>query len=623
MTEQPDRCQTDAWGIDRFYQDAFGDWHATPEEARAAVRAAMEIQTDREGGPRADAPVLFLRPGHPVCTTEPGELHLEDGEVIAVEGPIPANLPFGYHTLRPLSGTSPVRVIVCPGRCWLPDDLKTWGWSVQLYALRSRESWGIGDLHDLCDLAEWSATELGAGMLMVNPLHAATPVVPVQASPYYPSSRRYRNPLYLRIEDVPGCSEAGCDIESIATMARRLNSQRLIDRDAVLRLKMDALACIWKIARPSPAFDAYLAREGRELERFGIFCALAELHGATWRKWPSEYSHPDGLAVRKFVSDNIDRVRFHAWVQWLIDEQLAKSSYALALMQDLPIGVDPGGADAWVWQDVLAKGISVGAPPDLFNTGGQDWGLPPFIPWKLRAAAYEPFIQTIRATLRHSGGLRVDHVMGMFRLYWVPDGLGPKKGAYVRYNSDELLSILALESHRAGAFVVGEDLGTVEPGVSEKLQREGILSYRVFWFESEAPSTYPEMALSAISTHDLPTVAGMWTGSDLDAQHRLGMKPNVDGTEQCRRQVVEIAGVSEDAPIEEVVVKLHECLGTAPSRVVTAQLDDALCVEERPNMPATTSEQWPNWSIALPRSLDEIRNDPVVRRVAASLLRDR
>jgi 4-alpha-glucanotransferase len=311
------------------------------------------------------------------------------------------------------------------------------------------------------------------------------------------------------------------------------------------------------------------------------------------------------------------------WVQWLIEGQLAESSYSLAIMQDLPIGVDPGGADAWAWQDIFAKGVSVGAPPDLFNTAGQDWGLPPFVPWKLRAAEYMPFIQTIRSTLRCAGGLRIDHVLGLFRLFWVPSGLGAARGAYVRYNADEMLSIVALESHRARALVVGEDLGTVEQGISEKLQRNGILSYRVFWFETEPPSSYPELALSAITTHDLPTVAGMWTGSDLEAQTRLGLNPNVEATKQSRRQMTELALIPPDATIEQAAVKIHESLATAPSRVVTAQLDDALLVEERPNMPATTSDQRPNWSIALPRTLEDIRSDPIVRRVASGLWRQR
>jgi 4-alpha-glucanotransferase len=350
---------------------------------------------------------------------------------------------------------------------------------------------------------------------------------------------------------------------------------------------------------------------------------LAEIHGGGWQNWPAELHHPNSPAVKRFARTHADRVRFHSWVQWLIDEQLAKSSYTLALMQDLPIGVDAGGADGWAWQDVFAKGVAVGAPPDKFNTAGQDWGLPPFVPYKLRAAGYEPFIETIRATLRHAGGLRIDHVLGLFRLFWVPRGLGPTKGAYVRYNADEMLAIVALESYRAQAFVVGEDLGTVEEGVCDKLARNGVLSYRVFWFENEPPSTYPEMALAAISTHDLPTIAGMWSGSDLEAQQRIGLKPNKEETEESRKRIGTMTGVKEGAAVGDVVRGVHKLLSAAPSRLITASLDDALGVEERPNMPATMNDQWPNWSIALPKPLEEIEQDPLVREVAGILLRER
>jgi 4-alpha-glucanotransferase len=620
MNELQDPRQTDAWGIDRYYQDAFGKWHPTPEETRRAIQAAMEAP-DEHTSPAAEAPVLFLRPGRPACVIEAGDLHLESGERISVDGAIPANLPLGYHTLQTDSGK--VLVVVSPDRCYLPEDLRTWGWALQLYALRSRQSWGMGDLHDLGELARWSSNELGAGVLMINPLHAPTPAMPIQPSPYYPGSRRYRNPLYLRIEDIPGASEAPCDIDRLAAMGRALNARRLIDRDAVFRLKMEALECIWKSARHDDAFDTYCRREGSDLERFATFCVLAERFGGGWQSWPAKFHDPDGPAVRRFLHDRIERVRFHMWLQWLIEMQLASNSFSTAVMQDLPIGVDPGGADAWAWQDVFAKGVSVGAPPDLFNKAGQDWGLPPFIPWKLRAAAYEPFIQTIRSTLRHAGGLRIDHVLGLFRLFWVPRGLGPAQGAYVRYNADELLAIIALESHRASAFIVGEDLGTVEPGVSEKLQRNGLLSYRVFWFETEAPSNYPELALSAITTHDLPTLAGMWTGSDVEAQKRIGLTPNEEGAMQSQRQMMKLARVRKDTPLPQVIIRTHEVLAMAPSRLVTAQLDDALAVEERPNMPATMADQWPNWCIALPKTLEDIQTDPLVRSVAAALQRQR
>lgn len=608
----PDPQQTDAWGIDRYYQDAYGNWKQTPEETRRAVMAAMEADPHAPG-PAAEAPVLFLRPGRPACLIGEGTLVLETGEEMDVKGTLPSNLPFGYHTLRQTESEVPLRVIVSPERCYLPEDLHVWGWSLQLYALHSGRSQGIGDLADLRRFAKWSAEELGAGVLMINPLHAAAPVVPQQTSPYYPCSRRYRNPLYIAVDEIESAGEVSIP-----------RTRRLIDRDAVFMAKMAALEQAWRAgAYRGDAFDEYLRREGRDLERFATYCALAEKFGGGWQAWPEKYHDPASEAVRRFLAENIDRVRFHCWLQWLLDVQLAKASLALALMQDLPIGVDPGGADVWMYQDVFAKGVSVGAPPDKFNTQGQEWGLPPFVPWKLRAAGYEPFIQTIRATLRHAGGLRVDHVLGLFRLFWVPQGLGPANGAYVRYNADEMLAILALESHRAQAFVAGEDLGTVEPGVSEKLQRNGILSYRVFWFEKELPATYPEMALASISTHDLPTIAGMWSGSDLELQRKLGLKPNEEETRESRTQITKMTGLKDGASVQDVVAKVHELLAQAPSRIITAQIDDALAVEERPNMPATMGDKHPNWSIALPKPLEEIEQDPLVRRVASVLLRSR
>jgi 4-alpha-glucanotransferase len=287
-------------------------------------------------------------------------------------------------------------------------------------------------------------------------------------------------------------------------------------------------------------------------------------------------------------------------------------------MQDLPVGVDPNGADAWVWQDLLATDVTVGAPPDEFNTLGQNWGLPAFVPHKLRAAVYRPFRQTIQAALRHAAGLRIDHVMGLFRLFWIPREAEPRTGAYVRYPADELLAILALESQRAQAFVVGEDLGTVEAAAREQLDAYGLLSYRLLWFETAPPGRYPERALAAVTTHDLPTVGGLWTGADLRAQRELGLKPNEDATEQIRERLRRLTGLAEGAPTEQVVERTYRLLGEAPSRIVTATLDDACAVTERPNMPGTLSA-WPNWSLALPLSLEELEARPLARAIAEVL----
>jgi 4-alpha-glucanotransferase len=266
--------------------------------------------------------------------------------------------------------------------------------------------------------------------------------------------------------------------------------------------------------------------------------------------------------------------------------------------------------------------VRVGAPPDEFNTQGQDWGLPPFVPWKLRGWGYGPFIETMRAVLRHAGGLRVDHVMGLFRLFWIPEHGTPHDGTYVRYPASDLLDILALESVRSAAYVVGEDLGTVEPEVRTELASRGVLSYRLLWFEPEPPSRFPHEALAAVTTHDLPTVAGLWTGSDLKAQRDIGTEPNEESTRHIKEKLGRFTGLGDDAAPGEVVVGAYRSLAEAPSMIVTAALDDALGVEERPNMPGTTDE-WPNWSIALPKPLDEVLADPQVEAVASALAEGR
>jgi 4-alpha-glucanotransferase len=312
-------------------------------------------------------------------------------------------------------------------------------------------------------------------------------------------------------------------------------------------------------------------------------------------------------------------VRFHQWLQWLIDRQLAEAGQSIALIQDLPVGFDGAGADAWMWQDQLAPEVRVGSPPDEYSIEGQNWGLPPFIPHRLRAAGYEPFIQTIRASLRHSHGLRIDHVMGLFRLFWIPAGFHPGAGTFVRYPVEDLLAIVALESQRAAAVIVGEDLGTVEAGVRERLAESSILSYRLLWFEPNPPEQYPAAALTAITTHDLPTVAGLWTGADLEEQKQLGLLTNDEGTRGIRERLCQFTGLEGNEPVAEVVVRAHAALARTPSLWMTATLEDAAGVVERPNIPGTTEDQRPNWSIALPVTLEELEHSSLPRRIAGAL----
>lgn len=604
------------WGIEPGYRDALGAWHDAAPETRAKILAAMGVADD-EAEPTG-SPVRVVRSGAREPLGAPAEIALEDGGRVHAATELPADLPLGYHELR-RAGEPPLRLIVAPPRCHSPAGLRTSGWALQLYALRSERSWGIGDLADLRRFAAWTAS-LGLGLVLVNPLQASSPLVPQQPSPYFPSSRRFRNPLYLAVEDVPGAGTAIPELERLAREGRALNRDRRIDRDAVFRTKMAALEILWRRFERDDRFERWRERQGSALAEFATFAALAERHGKGWRSWPAEHRRPSSPAVARFAAANAARIGFHEWLQWLLDEQLALAAAPLALMQDLPVGVDPEGADAWAWQDVLASGVTVGAPPDEYNTRGQDWGFPPFVPHRLRARGYDPFIETVRATLRHAGGLRVDHVMGLFRLFWIPQGAGPEAGTYVRYPADDLLAILALESVRAAAVVVGEDLGTVESGVRERLAEEAILSYRLVWFETDSPEQFPEAALAAVTTHDLPTIAGLWSGSDLRAQRALGLAPNEAGTEAIRHRLAATTGVAPGADVEAVIVRTHERLRRAPSRLVTATLEDALAVEERPNMPGTTGT-WPNWSIALPATLEEIERHPLVARVAAALRR--
>jgi len=599
--------------IQKGYLDALGRRRCAPAAALRAIAGAMRTRENRRPH------TTVVEEGRRLAVG-PAELRLEDGRSLTVDEVLPRDLPAGYHQMcrarRPASA-----LIVAPRACHLPPDLRTWGWAIQLYAARSRRSWGIGDLADLRWLGRWAGRH-GAGIALINPLAAPAPTLPQQPSPYFPSSRAFRNPLYLRIEEVPGARDLDV-VRTLARQARRLNQERLIDRDAVFALKREALQEIWirmRLRRYEP-LDAF-RREMSGLREFATFCALAERFGTRWRSWPPAYRHPAAPAVVRLASSRgmAERVRFHEWVQFELDRQLARATAAMPVMQDLPIGFDAEGADAWIFQDVLAHGVSVGAPPDEFNTRGQNWGLPPFVPHALQAAGYAPFAQTIRACLRHAGGLRIDHVMGLFRLFWIPDGMEPTDGTYVRGNGSDLLAIVALESQRARAVIVGEDLGTVEERARAQLTARRILSYRLFWFEQGATTRYPADALAAITTHDLPTVAGLWSGSDLAAQRALGLSPNEAGTEEMRQRVARMtrAGARTRAP--EVVGRVHELLARAPSRILTATLDDAMAVAERPNLPATTDE-WPNWRLALPLPINTLPANRLARRIARALSR--
>ena len=602
---------TDAWG--------------TRRTVSAATRDALAAAMGGEGGAAAGLdPVRLVRGGGRLEV--PGRLTLEDGSDLGVAHDLPPDLPLGYHRLATDIGEQ--LLIAAPPACHLPDSLRTWGWSVQLATTRSRRSWGIGDLDDLRELAAWSDA-IGAGILQVSPIDAPTPGPRPEASPYFPSTRRFRNLLHLAIGRVPGADRIRDQLAPLAAAAEKLNADRLVDRVRVQQLKLEALQLLWEsgagreeaVKRGVAAFRAEL---GASLCGWALYAAIAERHGGDWRRWPDDLRDPEGPAAAGAALELAERVTFHEWVQWLLDEQLsAAGDQGPALLQDLPIGFDPGGFDAWTWQGQLAAGAWLGAPPDLLGPDGQDWGLSPFVPDRLRAAGYRPFIETLRAGLRHAGALRIDHAAGLFRGWWVPAGRPSVEGAYVRYRSDELLAILCLESVRARAWVVGEDLGTLEEGARERLAARRILSMRVVYFEDEPPSAFPRRAMALLSTHDLPTVAGVWTGADLADQERAGVTPDPDSLDMLRGRLQAASGLRREAEPREVILAAYAALAAAPSAVISATLEDALAVEERVNLPGTVEPQRANWSQPLPLPIEEIRDDPFVATLARTLGRGR
>lgn len=681
----------DPFGVSFGFTDTQGRWIAASDAVRSELRAAL-------GAPADDVDAVPGDAGRVVITGDPAS-HIVDAEATLVledatsvplrpgDG-LPADLPLGYHRLsRP--GATDTTVVHVPLTCPAPPGHPQWGWAVQLYAARSRRSWGIGDLADLATIARWSAGE-GAGFVLVNPLHAASPGPGQEPSPYFPTSRVWRNPLYLRVEDVPGADAV--DLTGAAAAGIALNARRRIDRDTVWALKRAALWDAWDAFRRSPSsaawadFAAYRAEQGGPLQDFATYCALVDANPGAWTTWPDDLRRPTTAAVARFRAAHPAEVGFHAFLQWCLDRQLAAvGATGTTLMTDLAIGVDRAGADAWAWQDCMALTTSIGAPPDDFATLGQDWGLPPFNPWKLRDAAYEPFVRTVRASLRHAGALRMDHVMGLFRLWCIPEGRGAAEGAYVYLPFWDLLGIVALEATRAGAYVVGEDLGTVEPYVREELSSRRILSYRLTQFESEPTESLPVAAMTAATTHDLATMAGLWTGSDLLGQARAGTRPNVTGTLEMRASLGARAGLAMPAgldgldallaPVDPtdaaivralladpdggdgVLARVGAASGVDASDVAAAldRADEALRRGHATGVPgfvegvhrdlatapsvliaATlddaiavterpnlpgTIDEWPNWRIALPVPLEDVMADPRAAALAATLRR--
>lgn len=665
-------------GVATEYIDWSGAQHAVAATTLVAVLAALGVPADSQGEcaaaladheraywRRTLSPTIVARTGQPssfwVHVTHGAPvgvwIRLEDGSVRAglrqlennrppfdLDGrlvgeatfELPADLPLGYHRLHVQAGTAAdaeAVLIVTPDALTLPSRLgggRAWGLATQLYSVRSQNSWGTGDLTDLADLAVWSAARHHADFILVNPLHAAGPVAPMEPSPYLPTSRQFANPLYLRVQAIPEYTA----VRTPATLRKaradaqsRADKNEFIDRDAAWKSKRNALKEVYRAHRSAGrtiAYDGYRRRTGRTLDDFATWCVLAEKHGDDWRDWPAEFQHPDHPAVRAFAEKHSSRVDFHRWLQWQLDDQLTaaqatavQTGMSLGIVHDLAVGVHPGGADAWALQDVLATGVSGGAPPDEFNQLGQDWSQPPWRPDELMERAYEPFRAVVRAVLRHAGGVRIDHIIGLFRLWWIPNGATPVDGTYVHYDHEAMIGIVALEAHRAGAVVVGEDLGTVEPWVRDYLRDRGLLGTSILWFEADqdgGPLPAPrwrEYCLSAVTTHDLPPTAGYLAGAHLRLRRDLGLltrpyKEEVaaDRADQQRwLDVLRAAGLlppnaPEAIDADQIVLALYRYLTRTPSRLLALALPDAVGDVRTQNQPGTTDE-YPNWRVPL------------------------
>lgn len=602
--------------------------------------------------------------------------------------PLPMELPMGYFNAKVWVQGGPAlverqfRVIVAPARCYVPESFhagdRIWGLALQLYSLRSERNWGIGDFGDLSRVVDWAGNTLGAGVIGLNPLHALKNTKPYHISPYSPSSRLYLNEPYIDIDQV---SEAKTSPDVQARLADpafraqldKARTSEYVDYEAVASLKRTVLELCYRAflrdnfegtepdLKPATArgwfFHSFVLQEGEPLAEYALFQALederqfVQSRSAVWADWPESYRRPTAAAVAEFKRRHMKRVRFFQYVQWLAAEQLIAvgleaehAGMPLGFYHDLALGSDRYGADGWRFQDVLAHHADCGAPPDAFAPEGQNWGLSPADPVKLRTSGYQFLIELLRNNLRYGGAIRIDHVMALFRLFWIPRGMPASKGTYVHYPADDILAILALESTKARTLVIGEDLGTVPDWVRDRLAVAGVLSYRVLYFERnsdgslKSPSAYPAQSLGVVTTHDLPTLSAYWEGSDIETRAALELCVGEEARRGAlaERQVDKARmlaalkaegllpnGMSEDpsqTPVmtANLIAAMHLYLARTPSWVILANVEDVLGERAQTNVPGTV-DQHPNWSRKLSHTVEQMAQDPYFAALAAQL----
>ena len=708
------------YGIQPDWKDIWGNVHAVSDEAFKALLNSMGISSDSpqqiaeaiahrckaekdytiepvmvvtEEAENIRIPVYLKPEDHDKTfrwqlieesgNVREGEFHREGTEAGQLElllDPMPL---LGYHrfVMRDDATSHEMLLVVSPTHCFLPpalrDELengepnlanKTWGPALQLYAVRSKRNWGMGDFTDLLNTVDWCAKE-GAGMVGLNPIHALFPHNPRHSSPYSPSSRAFFNVLYLDAEAIEDFAESETARQRVHSPdfqkeLARLREEELVDYETVGRLKMEIYRLLYRnfgqkhLAKNTARgndFKQFVEKGGERLQRFALYHALQERffeednHMWGWPVWPESYRDPDGKAVAEFVAANPERIGFYQYLQWQVDIQLSKvgkrafdEQLGVGLYLDMAVGVDWGGADVWGYQHLFAKKCGVGAPPDEYNQKGQDWGLPPMIPDRMREEQFASFIQTLQHNMKHAGALRMDHVMGLMRLFWIPPGLPPSAGAYVHYPFDEILGILALESQRNQCMVIGEDMGTVPEIVQDRMIKWGIYSYKVFYFEKEdaekyiAPEKYIPHAAVAVSTHDLPTLAGFWQSEDIAIRTELDLYPSNElRDKQIKERVMERLGIlkllEQEGLLPEGVIPdpvatsimtpelaraIHQLVARTPCKVHMVQLEDMLQQPYQINLPGTVEPAYPNWQRRITMPLEDLLTEP---RVQATL----
>lgn len=614
------------------------------EEAARPVPSVLLVTADRES-----------RHSLPQWT-----LVLEAGEEIACDADAPGTLPplpVGVHELR-FAGHRTL-VIASPPQAPSVSDLvgqpRAWGLWTSLYGLRSSRNAGIGDYEDLARLAETLA-RAGASFVGINPVHA-NGVADMGISPYSPSSRTALDTGYIALDRIPElsrCPSARTLLDGAESKFAAARSSELVDREPRRAVAEEILRKLFETFRAGPgddrraAFEAWRASRDPEEARQSVFEALSLLHGADWRQWPEELQDADGEAARTFVAGNASEILYHDWRQWIAETQLGDAQrraraagMGLGLYLDIAVGVRPGGAETWTRRNVFATGVSLGAPPDLLNSRGQAWNLSAFSPIGLAAQDYQPFRRMLRSTMAKAGLVRIDHVIGLRRSYWIPENGAP--GGYVAFPTDILLALIRIEAHRARCMVVGEDLGTVPEGLREAMAETGLLGCSILPFERTAdeftpPWEYRPRSLASFGSHDLPTLAGWWAGRDIEVRRELGyLEPSEAEAshEERRMDRIRLCRLLKDAQLLPTEVDagrpphvldaalrdaIHALIAGGHADLVALGLDDLLLTIDQQNVPGTIDEA-PNWRRRAARAIEDLGDSPEMaqtRRIMAA-----